>query len=88
MPQCSSMYASMQLADAYDSAYACSRSMEASCKHAMQVAVEVTSRSMEHAGKQQIITVLWKCRLVAAFQQLYKLLYKSCIKAKQNNAQV
>ena len=38
------------------------------------------------AGKQQIIaTVLWKRRLVAAFQQLYKLLYKSCIEAKQNN---
>ena len=38
------------------------------------------------AGKQQIIaTVLWKCRLVAAIQQLYKLLYKSCIEAKQNN---
>ena len=30
MPRCSSMYASMQLADAYDSTYACSRSMEAS----------------------------------------------------------
>ena len=38
------------------------------------------------AGKQQIIaTVLWKRRLVAAIQQLYKLLYKSCIEAKQNN---
>ena len=38
------------------------------------------------AGKQQIIaTVLWKRRLVAAIQQLYKLLYKSCIVAKQNN---
>ena len=37
-------------------------------------------------GKQQIIaTVLWKRRLVAAIQQLYKLLYKSCIEAKQNN---
>ena len=37
------------------------------------------------AGKQQIIaTVLWKRRLVAAIQQLYKLLYKSCIEAKQN----
>ena len=37
------------------------------------------------AGKQQIIaTVLWKRRL-AAIQQLYKLLYKSCIEAKQNN---
>ena len=60
-------------------------------KHAMctEAAVEVTSRSMEHSGKQQIIaTVLWKCRLVAAIQQLYKLLYKSCIEAKQNNAQV
>ena len=41
------------------------------------------------AGKQQIVaTLLWKRRLVAAFQQLYKLLYKSCIEAKQNNAQV
>ena len=30
MPRCSSMYASLQLADAYDSTYACSRSMEAS----------------------------------------------------------
>ena len=38
------------------------------------------------AGKQQIIaTVLWKRRLVAAIQQLYKLLYKSCIEAKQIN---
>ena len=38
------------------------------------------------AGKQQIIAkVLWKCILVAAIQQLYKLLYKSCI---ENNAQV
>ena len=38
------------------------------------------------AGKQHIIaTVLWKRRLVAAIQQLYKLLYKSCIEAKQNN---
>ena len=113
-----------------------------------EAAVEVTSRSMEHSGKQQIIatvlcmeaqaivaaiqqqhhsnsameaqasdsypaaadhsnsameaqasdsypaaadhiaTVLWKCRLVAAIQQLYKLLYKSCIEAKQNNGQV
>ena len=36
----------------------------------MQATVEVTSRSMEHAGKQQIIaTVLWKHRLVAAIQQ-------------------
>ena len=35
----------------------------------MQATV-VTSRSMEHAGKQQIIaTVLWKHRLVAAIQQ-------------------
>ena len=38
------------------------------------------------AGKQRIIaTVLWKRRLVAAIQQLYKLLYKSCTEAKQNN---
>ena len=38
------------------------------------------------AGKQQIIaTVLRKRRLVAAIQQLYKLLYNSCIEAKQNN---
>ena len=38
------------------------------------------------AGKQQIIaTALWNRRLVAAIQQLYKLLYKSCIEAKQNN---
>ena len=36
----------------------------------MQATLEVTSRSMEHAGKQQIIaTVLWKHRLVAAIQQ-------------------
>ena len=59
------MYASMQLADAYDSTYACSRSMEASKQYhgSMQAAVEVTSRSMEHAGKQQIIaTELWKHR--------------------------
>ena len=60
MPQCSSMHASMQLADTYDSTYACSRSMHGSIKtvswkHTMQAAVEVTSRSMEHAGKQQII---------------------------------
>ena len=41
-------------------------------KHAMctEAAVEVTSRSMEHSGKQQIIaTVLWKHRLVTAIQQ-------------------
>ena len=75
MPRCSSMYASLQLADAYDSMYACSRSMEASnisMEHAMctEAAVEVTSRSMEHSGKQQIIaTVLWKHRLVTAIQQ-------------------
>ena len=38
------------------------------------------------AGNQQIIaTVLWKRRLVAAIQKMYKLLYKSCIEAKQNN---
>ena len=40
------------------------------------------------AAADHIATVLWKCRLVAAIQQLYKLLYKSCIEAKQNNAQV
>ena len=50
----------------------------------MQAAEEVTSRSKEHAGKQQIIaSVLWKHRLVVAIQQLYKLLYKSFSEAKQ-----
>ena len=49
-----------------------------------------TATAAAAAGKQQIIaTVLWKRRLVAAIQQLYKLLckllYKSCIEAKQNN---
>ena len=45
-----------------------------------------TAAATAAAGKQQIIaTVLWKRRLVAAIQQLYKLLYKSCIEAKQNN---
>ena len=50
--------------------------MEASKQYhgSMQAAVEVTSRSMEHAGKQQIIAT--------------ELLYKSCIQAKQNNAHV
>ena len=42
MPRCSNMCASMQLADAYDSTYSCSRAMEAvSWKHQnsiMQVA--------------------------------------------------
>ena len=34
MPRCSNMCASMQLADAYDSTYSCSRAMEAvSWKH-------------------------------------------------------
>ena len=46
----------------------------------------VAAAAAAAAGKQQIIaTVLWKRRLVAAIQQLYKLLYKSCIEAKQNN---
>ena len=40
------------------------------------------------AAADHIATVLWKRRLVAAIQQLYKLLYKSCIEAKQNSAQV
>ena len=91
MLQCSSMYASMQLADAYDSTYACSRSMEASKQYhgSMHVAVEVTSRSMEHAGKQQVIaTEPMGAQVVVAIQQRYKRLYKSCSEAKQNNAQV
>ena len=46
------------------------------------------SDSYPAAAADHIATVLWKCRLVAAIQQLYKLLYKSCIEAKQNNAQV
>ena len=59
------MYASMQLADAYGHVCMRSRSIEASKQYhgSKQAQVEVTSRSMEHAGKQQIIaTELWKHR--------------------------
>ena len=69
MPRCSSMYASLQLADAYDSTYAAVdqwKHQTVPWKHAMctEAVVEVTSRSTEHSGKQQIIaTVLWKHRL-------------------------
>ena len=51
MPRCSSMYASMQLADAYDSTYACSRSMEASKQYhghgSMQAAVYCSMQAAE-----------------------------------------
>ena len=64
--------------------------MEASKQYhgSMQVAVEVaSSRSKEHAGKQQIIATepadgSTGSGLVATIQQLYKLLYKSCVEAK------
>ena len=51
-------------------------------------AMEAQASDSYLAAADHIATVLWKCRLVAAIQQLYKLLYKSCIEAKQNNAQV
>ena len=72
-----------------------SSAMEAQASGSYSAAADHSNSAMEAqasssypaaAGKQQIIaTVLWKRRLVAAIQQLYKLLYKSCIEAKQNN---
>ena len=69
--------------------------MEAQASGSYSAAADHSNSAMEAqasssypaaAGKQQIIaTVLWKRRLVAAIQQLYKPLYKSCIEAKQNN---
>ena len=69
--------------------------MEAQASGSYSAAADHSNSAMEAqasssypaaAGKQQIIaTVLWKRRLVAAIQQLYKLLYNSCIEAKQNN---
>ena len=57
-------------------------------------AVDHSNSAMEaqasgsYPAADHIATVLWKRRLVATIQQLYKLLYKSCIEAEQNNAQV
>ena len=54
----------------------------------MEACKLVTSRSMEHAGKQKNIEQSYGSTgsgLVAAIQQLYKLSYKSCSEAKQNN---
>ena len=63
-----------------------SGSYSAAADHSNSAMEAQASSSYPAAGKQQIIaTVLWKRRLVAAIQQLYKLLYKSCIEAKQNN---
>ena len=48
-------------------------------------AIEAQASGSYQQQQQIIATVLWKRRLVASIQQLYKLLYKSCIEAKQNN---
>ena len=55
MPRCSSMYASMQLADhAYDSTCACSRSMEASQQyHGSKQAAELWKHASSRTCKQQ-----------------------------------
>ena len=54
----------------------------------MQAAVEVTSRSMEHAGKQQIIATV-HLEAQASCMQLSSNCTSCCTKvAKQNNAQV
>ena len=67
--------------------------MEAQASGSYPVATDHSNSAMEvqasdslSSSRQQIIaTVLSKRRLVATIQQLYKLLYKSCIEAKQNN---
>ena len=64
-----------------------SDSYPAAADHSNSV-MEAQASDSYPAAADYIATVLWKCRLVAAIQQLYKLLYKSCIEAKQNNAQV
>ena len=65
--------------------------MEAQASDSYPAAADQSNSAMEAqasdsypAAADHIATVLWKCRLVAAIQQLYKLLYKSCIEAKQN----
>ena len=64
----------------------CSAAAAADHSNSAMEAQASSSYPAAAAGKQHIIaTVLWKRRLVAAIQQLYKLLYKSCIEAKQNN---
>ena len=79
------MYASMQLAGAYDSMYACSTSMEASeqyhvtCKHAMQAAVEVTSRSMEYAYQVSALVAEIRIADTHTLTQTNKLLYATCL---------
>ena len=69
--------------------------MEAQASDSYPAAADHSNSAMEAqasdsypAAADHIATVLWKCRLVAAIQQLYKPLYKSCIEAKRNNAQV
>ena len=86
-----------QASDSYPAAADHSNSaMEAQASDSYPAAADHSNSTMEAqasdsypaAADHIIATVLWKCRLVAAIQQLYKLLYKSCIEAKQNNAQV
>ena len=63
--------------------------MEAQASGSYSAAADHSNSAMEAQASSSYpaaaATVLWKRRLVAAIQQLYKLLYKSCIEAKQNN---
>ena len=86
-----------QASDNYPAAAAdhSNSAMEAQASDSYPAAADHSNSTMEAqasdsypAAADYIATVLWKCRLVAAIQQLYKLLYKSCLEAKQNNAQV
>ena len=84
-----------QASDSYPAAADHSNSaMEAQASDSYPAAADHSNSAMEaqasdsYPAADHIATVLWKCRLVAAIQQLYKLSYKSCIEAKQNNAQV
>ena len=53
---------------------------QASGSYPAAVEAQASSSYPAAAGKQQIIaTVLWKRRLVAAIQQLYKLLYTKVV---------
>ena len=66
-----------QASDSYPAAADHSNSaMEAQASDSYPAAADHSNSTMEVQA------------IVAAIQQLYKLLYKSCIEAKQNNAQV
>ena len=91
-----------QASDSYPAAAAAAADHSNSAMEAQAIVAAIQQQQLDHsnsameaqasgsypAAADHIATVLWKCRLVAAIQQLYKLLYKSCIEAKQNNAQV